>query len=216
MLVQDGRSSYHALQTATKRSSNTGRARHTTRSRGCGTHFRWRLPVSTRRRSRRRRISAENGRHRGPRHAPCSTDLGGRLRLQVSGVFYRYRRARHDDLRHRRAQHRRRRRRVVQPPPRADGSIVPRNSFVQPVRRKADLRLQQRISLPHRVALEGLRSSSTCSTRRTGRSRQSRRVRSTCRRLRDRTVRHRSASESHSNQAPTFNLQLPRSLLPRG
>jgi hypothetical protein len=39
---------------------------------------------------------------------------------------------------------------------RVDGSIVPRNSFVQPPRRKADLRLQQQITLPHRVSLEGI------------------------------------------------------------
>ena len=37
---------------------------------------------------------------------------------------------------------------------RADGTIVPRNGFVQPPRRKADLRVQQKITLPRRVALE--------------------------------------------------------------
>jgi hypothetical protein len=39
---------------------------------------------------------------------------------------------------------------------RADGSIVPRNWFTQPPRRKADVRVQQKIALPHRVALEGI------------------------------------------------------------
>ena len=39
---------------------------------------------------------------------------------------------------------------------RPDGSIVPRNAFTQPVRRKADLRVQQRIALPGRVSLDGI------------------------------------------------------------
>ena len=39
---------------------------------------------------------------------------------------------------------------------RPDGTIVPRNSFVQPPRRKFDLRLQQAIPLPGGVRLEGI------------------------------------------------------------
>ena len=39
---------------------------------------------------------------------------------------------------------------------RADGTIVPRNSFTQPPRRKVDLRLQQKVTLLHRVTLEGI------------------------------------------------------------
>ena len=38
---------------------------------------------------------------------------------------------------------------------RPDGSIVPRNSFTQPVRRKFDLRLQQRLTFG-RVAVDGI------------------------------------------------------------
>jgi hypothetical protein len=39
---------------------------------------------------------------------------------------------------------------------RPDGTIVPRNSFTQPARKRFDLRLQQRISLGSRVALDGI------------------------------------------------------------
>jgi hypothetical protein len=39
---------------------------------------------------------------------------------------------------------------------RPDGSIVPRNSFTQPTRKRFDLRLQQRIPLGGRVALDGI------------------------------------------------------------
>ena len=35
---------------------------------------------------------------------------------------------------------------------RPDGTIVPRNDFTQPARRRVDLRLQQRVPLPGRVA----------------------------------------------------------------
>src|SRR4029078_3416912 len=37
---------------------------------------------------------------------------------------------------------------------RPDGTIVPRNWFTQPPRRKVDLRVQQKVTLPHRVKLE--------------------------------------------------------------
>ena len=39
---------------------------------------------------------------------------------------------------------------------RPDGSIVPRNDFTQPARRRVDLRVQQRVPLPGRVALDGI------------------------------------------------------------
>jgi hypothetical protein len=39
---------------------------------------------------------------------------------------------------------------------RPDGTIVPRNSFTQPPRRRFDLRLQQRIPLGGRIALDGI------------------------------------------------------------
>jgi hypothetical protein len=39
---------------------------------------------------------------------------------------------------------------------RPDGTVVPRNWFTQPPRRKVDLRVQQKITLPHRIALEGI------------------------------------------------------------
>jgi hypothetical protein len=39
---------------------------------------------------------------------------------------------------------------------RPDGSIVPRNSFTQPARKRFDLRLQQRIPLGSRFALDGI------------------------------------------------------------
>jgi hypothetical protein len=39
---------------------------------------------------------------------------------------------------------------------RPDGSIVPRNSFTQPIRQRFDLRLQQRIPLGGRFALDGM------------------------------------------------------------
>jgi len=39
---------------------------------------------------------------------------------------------------------------------RPDGTIVPRNWFTQPPRRKVDLRVQQKVTLPHRVTLEGI------------------------------------------------------------
>jgi hypothetical protein len=39
---------------------------------------------------------------------------------------------------------------------RPDGTIVPRNSFTQPPRRRVDVRLQQRIPLPGRAALDGI------------------------------------------------------------
>ena len=38
---------------------------------------------------------------------------------------------------------------------RPDGSIVPRNSFTQPTRSKADLRIQQRLTLG-RIAVDGI------------------------------------------------------------
>jgi hypothetical protein len=39
---------------------------------------------------------------------------------------------------------------------RPDGSIVPRNSFIQPAQNKTDIRLQQRIPLGGRVAIDGI------------------------------------------------------------
>ena len=39
---------------------------------------------------------------------------------------------------------------------RQDGSIVPRNSFTQPARRRVDLRVQQRIPLPGRASIDGI------------------------------------------------------------
>ena len=39
---------------------------------------------------------------------------------------------------------------------RPDGTIVPRNSLTQPARRRVDLRVQQRVPLPGRVALDGI------------------------------------------------------------
>jgi hypothetical protein len=39
---------------------------------------------------------------------------------------------------------------------RPDGTIVPRNSFTQPPRRKADVRIQQRLSLPGHVSIDGI------------------------------------------------------------
>jgi hypothetical protein len=39
---------------------------------------------------------------------------------------------------------------------RPDGTIVARNSFTQPARKRFDLRLQQRIPLGNRVALDGI------------------------------------------------------------
>ena len=39
---------------------------------------------------------------------------------------------------------------------RPDGTIVPRNNFTQPTRRRTDLRFQQRIPLPGRRSLEGI------------------------------------------------------------
>ena len=39
---------------------------------------------------------------------------------------------------------------------RPDGTIVPRNDFTQPARRRFDLRLQQRIPLPGRAAIDGI------------------------------------------------------------
>jgi hypothetical protein len=37
---------------------------------------------------------------------------------------------------------------------RPDGTIVPRNSFLQPAQNRTDLRIQQRIPLPHNVAID--------------------------------------------------------------
>ena len=37
---------------------------------------------------------------------------------------------------------------------RPDGSIVPRNAFTQPARNRTNVRIQQRIALPHRVAID--------------------------------------------------------------
>ncbi len=39
---------------------------------------------------------------------------------------------------------------------RPDGTIVPRNNFTQPPRRRFDLRLQQRIPLPGRASIDGI------------------------------------------------------------
>jgi hypothetical protein len=39
---------------------------------------------------------------------------------------------------------------------RPDGTVVPRNDFTQPARKRFDLRLQQRIPLPGRVAIDGI------------------------------------------------------------
>ena len=39
---------------------------------------------------------------------------------------------------------------------RPDGTIVPRNAFTQPPRRRVDLRVQQRVPLPGRLALDGI------------------------------------------------------------
>ena len=39
---------------------------------------------------------------------------------------------------------------------RPDGTIVPRNSFTQPARKRFDLRAQQRIPLPGRVAIDAI------------------------------------------------------------
>ncbi len=39
---------------------------------------------------------------------------------------------------------------------RADGTIVPKNSFTQPIRTRMDLRVQQRIPLPHGIALDAI------------------------------------------------------------
>jgi len=39
---------------------------------------------------------------------------------------------------------------------RPDGTIVPRNDFTQPTRRKADFRVQQRLALPGHVAVDGI------------------------------------------------------------
>jgi hypothetical protein len=39
---------------------------------------------------------------------------------------------------------------------RPNGTIVPRNGFTQPARRRFDLRAQQRIPLPGRVAIDGI------------------------------------------------------------
>jgi hypothetical protein len=39
---------------------------------------------------------------------------------------------------------------------RPDGTIIPRNDFTQPPRRRMDLRLQQRIPLPGRASIEGI------------------------------------------------------------
>jgi len=163
MLVRMGRSSYHALQTAvTKRFSNHWQGSATYTLSGLWDAF----PVA----------------FAGINPAPIKTtpDLGGEwslssgdLRhravlngiwevgrgLQVSGVFYtgigeRATTTYGTDVRNIAG--------VGGPESssrlraRVDGSIVPRNSFVQPPRRKADLRLQQKISLPHRVALEGI------------------------------------------------------------
>jgi hypothetical protein len=37
---------------------------------------------------------------------------------------------------------------------RPDGTIIPRNSFTQPARKRMDVRLQQRISLPRRGSVD--------------------------------------------------------------
>ncbi len=37
---------------------------------------------------------------------------------------------------------------------RPDGTIVPRNSFIQPVQNRTNMRFQQRISLPNRVQVD--------------------------------------------------------------
>ena len=39
---------------------------------------------------------------------------------------------------------------------RPDGTIIPRNSFTQPARKRMDLRLQQRIPLPGRASIDGI------------------------------------------------------------
>jgi len=39
---------------------------------------------------------------------------------------------------------------------RPDGSIVPRNSIVDPPQNRTDLRVQQRISLPGRMSIDGI------------------------------------------------------------
>jgi len=163
MVVRTGRSSYHALQTAiTKRFSNRWQGSATYTYSGLWDAF----PVA----------------FSGVSPAPIKTtpDLGGEwslssgdLRhravlngiwqigrgLQVSGVFYtgigeRATTTYGTDVR------------VISGVggpesssrlrARADGTVVPRNSFVQPPRRKADLRLQQQIPLPHRISLEGI------------------------------------------------------------
>ena len=35
-----------------------------------------------------------------------------------------------------------------------DGTIVPKNAFIQPQQNRTDIRVQQRIPLPHRVSID--------------------------------------------------------------
>ena len=163
MQVRTARSAYHALQTAwTKRLSNRWQASATYTWSGL-----WDMEAPP-----------HSGLHQVP--FPTAPDLGGEFTLgstdlrhravfngiwmvgrglQVSGLYYtgigeRSATVYGGDLRGlgggAGAQALRRQRL------RPDGTIVPRNNFTQPVRRRVDLRLQQRIPLPGRAAIDGI------------------------------------------------------------
>jgi len=163
MLVRMGRSSYHALQTAvTKRFSNRWQGSATYTLSGLWDAFPPAFsgiapaPIQTTPDlGGEWSLSSGDLRHRAVLNGIWEVGRG----LQVSGVFYTGIGQRDvltygTDVRNIAG--------VGGPESssrlraRADGTIVPRNGFVQPPRRKADLRVQQKITLPHRVALEGI------------------------------------------------------------
>jgi hypothetical protein len=163
MVVRMGRSSYHALQTAvTKRFSNHWQGAATYTLSGLWDAyppaFSGVTPVPFKTQpdlGGEWSLSAGDLRHRAVLNGIWDVGRG----LQVSGVFYtgigeRATTTYGTDVRNIAG--------VGGPESssrlraRANGTVVPRNAFTQPPRRKADLRIQQKINMPHRVALEGI------------------------------------------------------------
>jgi hypothetical protein len=163
MLVRTGRSSYHALQTAvTKRFSQHWQGTATYTLSGLWdaypTAFSGTRPVDFKTQpdlGGEWSLSAGDLRHRAVLNGIWQVGHG----FQVSGVFYtgigeRATTTYGTDVR------------VISGVggpesssrlrARPDGSIVPRNAFTQPPRRKFDLRLQQGLTLPGRVTLEAI------------------------------------------------------------
>jgi hypothetical protein len=163
MVIRGGRSSYHALQTAvTKRLSNRwqGSATYTLSGLWDATPppFQGLAPVTFETApdmGGEFTLSAADLRHRAVFNGIWQVGRG----LQVSSIFYLGIGQRASTI------YGGDRRGIsgvggpealVRQRLRPDGSIVARNSLTQPARRRLDLRLQQRIPLPGRLALDGI------------------------------------------------------------